>query len=236
MEDPKTFRERFAEGGWRVLERAIADARRHQLDYVSLEHLIGALGFAEANLFDAIMLDSGVDAREMRALLETRSKCGLQHRGGGVRLAPEVNDYLKRAWRRVRVSRRQGIEATDIFVALAEDKRGLFVEMLRSFGADVDRVAFTVHRRAVGAEVARLGELGVLFAPLDRRAKEQRFDYAAGDTVRIKSGPFASFPGEVREVFKEAAKLKVIVNIFGNAAAVELRYIDVEKLNLAEGR
>lgn len=234
MQDPKTFRERFAESGWRVLERALAEARRTGLNYVSLEHLISALAEVESDLFDAVMLDLSVDAREVRALLSRRGASGLQHAGAGIRIAPDVNSYLKRAWRRSHYYRHEGIEATDILLALAEDKRGLFVEMLRGFGADPDLVAFTVHKRVAGVQTARFGDMKAVFMRLPSRPEEAKFDYAEGDTVRIKSGPFASFTGKVEQVLREAAQLKVAVNIFGQPAALELRFVDVEKLKFAE--
>jgi transcriptional antiterminator NusG len=50
-----------------------------------------------------------------------------------------------------------------------------------------------------------------------------------GDTVRIKSGPFTSFTGKVQGVNQAKALLKVMVNIFGRAQPVKLRFLDVEK-------
>ncbi|HEY0080903.1 MAG TPA: Clp protease N-terminal domain-containing protein [Pyrinomonadaceae bacterium] len=229
METPESYRERFDESGWRVVEHAVAESRRRGQNYVSLEHLIDALAAVEPDIFDVVMLELGIDARQLKELLEGRLKHGLEHKGAGVRLAPEVNAYLKLAWRRARASARLKIESTDIFVALAEDKRGLFVEMLRSFGADVDKVALTVHAFAASAERARQSELEAIFRSLPKRERKIS-DYAAGDTVRIKSGPFAAFTGRVEEVLKESAKLKVVVNIFGRATPVELGLLDVEKI------
>lgn len=60
--------------------------------------------------------------------------------------------------------------------------------------------------------------------------KESRFTFRVGDTVRIKSGPFASFTARVEGINQAKSLLKVMVNIFGRARPVQLRFLDVEKL------
>ena len=60
--------------------------------------------------------------------------------------------------------------------------------------------------------------------------KNSRFTFKLGDTVRIKSGPFASFTGKVEGINQAKSILKVIVNIFGRAKPVKLRILDVEKV------
>ena len=61
--------------------------------------------------------------------------------------------------------------------------------------------------------------------------KNSRFTFRLGDTVRIKSGPFASFTGKVEGVNQAKSLLKVMVNIFGRAKPVKLRFLDVEKVS-----
>ena len=224
----ENFRERFTQSGWGVVERAAKASRRRNRNYVSLEHLIGALASAEPELFDAVMLDLGVDARAFKALLRKRAGVGLEHRGAGVRLAPEVVSCLKGAWLRVRRAGRDAVDSTDILVELALDKRGLFVEALRSLGADPDRVALTVLHCVGQALWQRTRNVEAVFVRFGWRAKT--YEYAEGDTVRIKQGPFASFTGKVAEVLKEASRLKVVVEIFGRATPVELPFQAAEKI------
>ncbi len=56
-----------------------------------------------------------------------------------------------------------------------------------------------------------------------------KFDYEAGDTVRIKSGPFALFTGRVIEVNSDKAILKVTIKFQNEWRILKLRFLDVEK-------
>ena len=58
----------------------------------------------------------------------------------------------------------------------------------------------------------------------------RRFTVRLGDTVRIRSGPFASFTGKVEGINQAKALLKVMVNIFGRAKPIKLSFLDVEKV------
>ena len=60
--------------------------------------------------------------------------------------------------------------------------------------------------------------------------KNRRFTVRLGDTVRIKSGPFAAFTGKVEGINQAKALLKVMVNIFGRAKPIKLSFADVEKV------
>jgi len=61
--------------------------------------------------------------------------------------------------------------------------------------------------------------------------KESRFTFKLGDTVRIKSGPFAAFTGRVEGINQAKSLLKVMVNIFGRTRPIKLRFLDVEKVS-----
>ncbi len=61
--------------------------------------------------------------------------------------------------------------------------------------------------------------------------KNSRFTFRLGETVRIKSGPFASFTGRVEGINQAKSLLKVKVNIFGRAKPVKLRFLDIEKVS-----
>jgi len=53
--------------------------------------------------------------------------------------------------------------------------------------------------------------------------------FSIGESVKVISGPLSDFSGEIAEINEDAAKLKVLVSIFGRATPVELDFTQVEK-------
>jgi transcriptional antiterminator NusG len=51
-----------------------------------------------------------------------------------------------------------------------------------------------------------------------------------GDSVRVKTGAFASFPATVEEVSDDGLLVKVVVEILGRATPLDLQYWEVEKI------
>lgn len=51
--------------------------------------------------------------------------------------------------------------------------------------------------------------------------------FRVGETVKIIDGPFANFTGVVDEIMPEKGRLRVRVEIFGQATPVELDYLQV---------
>lgn len=51
-----------------------------------------------------------------------------------------------------------------------------------------------------------------------------------GETVKVTSGPFESFIGEVKGINNERQTLKVSISMFGRETPVELEFTQVEKL------
>jgi len=56
-----------------------------------------------------------------------------------------------------------------------------------------------------------------------------RVGLAAGQIVRISSGPFAEFMGSVDSVDQDKGKVRVLVSFFGRETPVELDFLQVEK-------
>lgn len=52
--------------------------------------------------------------------------------------------------------------------------------------------------------------------------------YAVGDQVRVKSGPFANFTGEIEDVDTDKRKVKMSVSIFGRPTPVQVDFSEVE--------
>ncbi len=55
-------------------------------------------------------------------------------------------------------------------------------------------------------------------------------DIKVGDKVRIVSGPFAEFIGDITEVYPDKSKLRAMVSIFGRETPVELEYKQIQKV------
>lgn len=73
-------------------------------------------------------------------------------------------------------------------------------------------------------------EVDKLLGEADRAEEEApalRVDYAPGDQVKVKQGPFENFEGVVDEVELGKGLVRVIVTIFGRATPVELEYWQV---------
>jgi len=55
-------------------------------------------------------------------------------------------------------------------------------------------------------------------------------DFEVGESVTVMDGPFATLPATISEVNADAAKLKVLVSIFGRETPVELSFNQVSKI------
>ncbi len=60
--------------------------------------------------------------------------------------------------------------------------------------------------------------------------QKPRAQYEIGETVKVISGPLSDFSGEIAEINDDAAKLKVLVSIFGRETPVEVGYDQVKKV------
>ncbi|HEY0006912.1 MAG TPA: ATP-dependent Clp protease ATP-binding subunit [Pyrinomonadaceae bacterium] len=147
MIDLGAYKDKFGDSGQRILESALNESRRRDQNYVSIEHILHALAFEESDLFNAAMRDLALDPQRVRIVIEKRLESSRQHVGKGFKIAPETTDLFKRAMERARAQGRKVIEATDIFVALSQDERGLFVEVLRNLGANTEAVVENVRTR-----------------------------------------------------------------------------------------
>ena len=57
-----------------------------------------------------------------------------------------------------------------------------------------------------------------------------RAQFSIGESVKVVSGPLSDFSGEISEINEDAAKLKVLVSIFGRETPVEVGFDQVKKV------
>jgi transcriptional antiterminator NusG len=57
-----------------------------------------------------------------------------------------------------------------------------------------------------------------------------RAQFTVGETVKVISGPLSDFSGEIAEINEDAARLKVLVSIFGRETPVEVGFDQVKKV------
>src|SRR5690349_18123736 len=57
-----------------------------------------------------------------------------------------------------------------------------------------------------------------------------RAQFSIGESVKVISGPLSDFTGEIAEINEDAARLKVLVSIFGRETPVEVGYDQVKKI------
>ena len=57
-----------------------------------------------------------------------------------------------------------------------------------------------------------------------------RAQFSIGESVKVIAGPLSDFSGEIAEINEDAAKLKVLVSIFGRETPVEVGYDQVKKI------
>lgn len=128
------YRDRFAESGWHIFERAIQEALRRGQNYLGVEHILYALVQEKAELFSSMLrsLSDNPDSLTMLVkLIEERVAAAPNHKGRGVRLAAVTIDLFKRTLKLVRSNVRRRIEATDLFITLLMDETSLLREILR---------------------------------------------------------------------------------------------------------
>ena len=66
--------------------------------------------------------------------------------------------------------------------------------------------------------------------PQGKPGRRRSQTFRLGDTVRIVSGPFVSFIGEIEGINQDKALLKVRVAIYGRNNPIKLNFSDVEKV------
>jgi transcriptional antiterminator NusG len=56
-----------------------------------------------------------------------------------------------------------------------------------------------------------------------------KIEFRVGDVVKITTGPFETFEGEIDSIDEATGKISVLIEIFGRPTPVELEYHEVER-------
>lgn len=77
---------------------------------------------------------------------------------------------------------------------------------------------------------AKDAEIKKIIHRVQTQTTKIELDVKVGDKVRIISGPFADFIGDITEVYPDKSKLRASVSIFGRETPVELEYKQIQKI------
>lgn len=77
---------------------------------------------------------------------------------------------------------------------------------------------------------AKDSEIKKIIHKTQNQVAKVELDVKAGDKVRIISGPFSEFIGDITEVYPDKSKLRAMVSIFGRETPVELEYKQIQKI------
>ena len=77
---------------------------------------------------------------------------------------------------------------------------------------------------------AKDSEIKKIIHKTQNQVTKVELDVKAGDKVRIISGPFSEFIGDITEVYPDKSKLRAMVSIFGRETPVELEYKQIQKI------
>lgn len=61
------------------------------------------------------------------------------------------------------------------------------------------------------------------------KVKKVEIDFEVNEAVKVISGPFRGYVGEIKEIHAERGKVKVMISIFGRSTPMELDFNQIEK-------
>ncbi len=73
-------------------------------------------------------------------------------------------------------------------------------------------------------------EVGRILRQMQTSQPRVNIGFKVGESVRVTDGPFADFLGTVDEINLDKGKVRVLVTMFGRETAIEMDFLQVEKL------
>jgi len=226
MTSLETYKTRFYDDGWQVFLRVLQNVRRVGHSEISEFHLLQELLNTEGPIFSEFFRQLAIDPVAFRARLEQQLNAKLVSEHLPVRLDSNLIELLKFAWSRALINGRDRMTITDLLAAFAQTSESSLVHLLESFGTD-------------GIQIAT-----AMLACLKLRQNEDRIalsetqpsegPFKEGDVVRIKSGPFSAFSGQVRKVNSSRSSVTIkLLNAPGKLQTIELLFSQVQKLQFS---
>src|SRR5258706_16015903 len=120
MNSLAVYQNKFAPSGFQIFERAIAEARRRNQNYVSLGHLLIAVDAEDGGSFRNHLKRLGAlhnleaELKPFENGIERIMESMPKHEGEGVRIGPETKKFLRRALTIARANQREKIDAPDL--------------------------------------------------------------------------------------------------------------------------
>ncbi|HKB64985.1 MAG TPA: Clp protease N-terminal domain-containing protein [Pyrinomonadaceae bacterium] len=210
MSNLKTYKDRLADSGWLVFERAVVESQQDNVNCIVVEHVLLALLNDKGGLLHKVVQKLEVDSDLVVHLLRERQSREPRHNNKGTLISPEAISLFKLAMDVARADQRERIEASDLVIALSQNLSSPLTEILSSVGIHQDSLIKVVR------EVIH---------------SRQRRDQSRTRTVRIKSGPYAGFAGRVKELSGEERKVRVAVAAFGRTIDLEMDRSELEELS-----
>ena len=72
-------------------------------------------------------------------------------------------------------------------------------------------------------------ELMRILRQTGEKVKKVEIDFEINESVKVISGPFRGYTGEIKEIHAERGKVKVMISIFGRSTPMELDFGQIEK-------
>jgi len=72
-------------------------------------------------------------------------------------------------------------------------------------------------------------ELMRILRQTGEKVKKVEIDFEIAESVKVISGPFRGYTGEIKEIHAERGKVKVMISIFGRSTPMELDFGQIEK-------
>jgi transcriptional antiterminator NusG len=95
--------------------------------------------------------------------------------------------------------------------------------VIQFVGADKGKTPIPLKDSEVSKVIGKMEEI-------EERGEVMENPFIVGESVKVMDGPFNGFEATVEEVDEDRKRLKVIVKIFGRSTPLELKFMQVERL------